>query len=110
MRMNRRSFIKACGFMAGYAVLGANLTKEAVASAMDFVGIRQASVYNADANIYKVRKSQNNPMIKKLYDHESGFLHDGPCGHMSHHLLHTHYVDRSARLASLKERGYKFNL
>jgi ferredoxin hydrogenase small subunit len=86
------------------------MTREAVAATMDFVGLRQKSVYNADAKIYKVRKSQDNPMIKKLYDHESGFLHEGPCGHMSHHLLHTHYVDRSARLAALKEKGYKFNL
>ena len=110
MKMNRRGFIKACGFMAGYAVLGVNLTKEAAAAAMDFVGLRQQSVYDADANIYKVRKSQDNPMIAKLYDHENGFLHEGPCGHMSHHLLHTHYVDRSARVKALKAKGYKFNL
>lgn len=110
MKMNRRGFIKACGFMAGYAVLGVNLTKEAAASAMDFVGLRQKSVYDADANIYKVRKSQDNPMIAKLYDHENGFLHEGPCGHMSHRLLHTHYVDRSGRVKALKAKGYKFNL
>jgi ferredoxin hydrogenase small subunit len=29
---------------------------------------------------------------------------------MSHHLLHTHYVDRSARVKALKEKGYKFNI
>lgn len=112
MIMNRRCFIKACGVMAGYAVLGVNLTKEAAASAMSFVGLRQNSVYDADANpkIYKLRKSQDNPMVKKLYDHKTGFLHDGPCGHMSHHLLHTHYVDRSARIAALKAKGFKFNL
>jgi ferredoxin hydrogenase small subunit len=110
MKLNRRGFIKACGVMAGYAVLGVNLTKEAAASAMSFVGLRQQSVYNADSKIYKIRKSQDNPMVKKLYDHEAGFLHEGPCGHMSHHLLHTHYVDRSARIAALKEKGFKFNL
>jgi ferredoxin hydrogenase small subunit len=107
--MNRRGFIKACGFMAGYTVLGFNMAREAAASVMSFVGLRQQSVYNADAKIYKIRKSQDNPMIKKLYNHETGFLHEGPCGHMSHHLLHTHYVDRSARVAALKEKGYKFN-
>ncbi len=109
MKLNRRGFIKACGVMAGYAVLGVNLTKEAAASAMSFVGLRQQSVYNADSKIYKIRKSQDNPMVKKLYDHKTGFLHEGPCGHMSHHLLHTHYVDRSARIAALKKKGYKFN-
>lgn len=110
MKMNRRGFIKACGVMAGYAVLGVNLTKEAAASAMSFVGLRQQSVYEADAKVYKIRKSQENPMVAKIYDHEHGFLHEGPCGHMSHHLLHTHYVDRSARLKALKAKGYTFNL
>ncbi len=97
MKMNRRGFIKACGIMTGYAVLSVNMTKVAIASAMDFVGLRQKSVYDADANskIYKLRKSQDNPMVKKIYDHKTGFLHEGPCGHMSHHLLHTHYVDRT---------------
>ncbi|OIQ50918.1 Periplasmic [Fe] hydrogenase small subunit precursor [Pseudodesulfovibrio hydrargyri] len=109
MKLNRRGFIKACGFMAGYTVLGLNMTKVAVAATMDFVGLRQKSVYDADAKIYKIRKSQDNPMIKKLYNREDGFLHEGPCGHMSHHLLHTHYVDRSSRVTALKEKGYKFN-
>jgi ferredoxin hydrogenase small subunit len=104
--------MKACGVVAGYAMLGVNMTKEAVAASMDFVGLRQKSVYAADANpkIYKYRKSQDNPMIKKIYDPKSGFLHEGPCGHMSHHLLHTHYVDRSARVKALKAKGYKFKI
>lgn len=110
MNMTRRGFIKTCGLMAGYSLLGFNVAKQAVASAMDFVGLRQKSVYDADAKIYKLRKSQDNPMITKLYDHETGFLHEGPCGHMSHHLLHTHYNDRSAALAALKAKGFKFNL
>lgn len=112
MKMNRRGFMKACGVMAGYAMLGVNMTKEAVAASMDFVGLRQKSVYATDANskVYKLRKSQDNPMIKKLYDHKSGFLHEGPCGHMSHHLLHTHYNDRSARVKTLKAKGYKFKV
>lgn len=111
MKMNRRGFIKACGVMAGYAVLGVNMTSQAVASVMDFVGLRQKSVYDADANpkVYKLRKSQDNPMVKKIYDHKKGFLHEGPCGHMSHHLLHTHYIDRSARVKALKAKGFKLN-
>ncbi|WP_319471751.1 iron hydrogenase small subunit [uncultured Pseudodesulfovibrio sp.] len=111
MKMNRRGFIKACGIMTGYAVLSVNMTKVAIASTMEFVGLRQKSVYDADANpkIYKLRKSQDNPMVKKIYDHKTGFLHEGPCGHMSHHLLHTHYIDRSARVKALKDKGFKLN-
>lgn len=110
VKMNRRGFMKACGLMAGYAVLGVNVTKEACAAAMEFVGIRQKSVYDADANIYKIRKSQDNPMIAKIYDKKNGFLHEGPCGHTSHHLLHTHYVDRSSKVKALKAKGVKLAL
>jgi len=111
MKMNRRGFIKTCGVMAGYAVLGVNMTKEAIADTMNFMGLRQKSVYTADANpkIYKIRKSQDNPMITKIYDKKTGYLHEGPCGHMSHHLLHTHYIDRSAKVADLKAKGFKLN-
>jgi ferredoxin hydrogenase small subunit len=101
--------MKTCGLLAGYSLLGFNVAKEAMASAMDFVGLRQKSVYDADAKIYKIRKSQDNPMIKKLYDHKEGFLHEGPCGHMSHQLLHTHYIDRSANVAALKAHGVKLH-
>ena len=38
-----------------------------------------------------VRKSHENPAILKLYEE---FLTDGPCGHVSHQLLHTGYTPR----------------
>ncbi|GAB6177125.1 iron hydrogenase small subunit [Desulfobaculum senezii] len=104
--LTRRGFIKAAGLACGYAVLGVNLTKEAVAAAMEFVGLRQRSVYNADANIYKLRKSQDNPTVMSLYA-KDGFLSEGPCGHKSHHLLHTHYFDRSAKVQALKDKGFE---
>jgi len=111
MKMTRRVFIKAAGITAGYAVLsfniGFNMTRQAWAAAKDFLGVRQKSVYDADAKVYKYRKSQDNPMITKLYDKKHGFLHGGPCGHMSHRLLHTHYYDRSAGVKALKAKGFK---
>ncbi|BBD07940.1 iron hydrogenase small subunit [Desulfovibrio ferrophilus] len=108
--MTRRGFIKTAGIAAGYSVLSINLTRRAFASALNFVGLRQQSVYKTDAEVYKIRKSQDNPMVQKIYNHETGFLHEGPCGHMSHHLLHTHYEDRSARVNALKAKGYKLAL
>ena len=108
--MTRRSFIKAAGLAAGYALLGFNFTREAVAATMDFVGLRQKSVYEADAKSYKIRKSQDNPMVKKIYDKKTGFLADGPCGHKSHELLHIHYTDRSARIKALKDSGVKLKV
>ncbi|MDQ7032828.1 MAG: iron hydrogenase small subunit [Desulfonauticus sp.] len=109
-QMTRRGFLKACGIAAGYMVLGFNMTKDAIAATMEFIGLRQKSVYKADATLFKYRKSQDNPMIKKLYDKKHGFLHEGPCGHMSHRLLHTNYYDRSARIKALKEKGIKLSL
>ena len=110
IKITRRGFIMATGALAGYTLLGAPAVRLAGAAEDDFVGARQKSVYHADAKIYKIRKSQDNPMVKKLYNTKDGFLHDGPCGHMSHHLLHTHYTDRSARIAALKEKGFELNL
>jgi len=55
--------------------------------------IRQArakAIYAEDAS-YAIRKSHENPDVLKLY---TEFLNDGPCGHKSHQLLHTHYTAR----------------
>ena len=108
--LSRRGFIKAAGIAAGYAAVGFPLARPVLADEPDFVGQRQQSVYKADANVYNIRKSQDNPMVQKLYDDKDGFLHDGPCGHMSHHLLHTHYVDRSDNIQNLKSKGVELAL
>lgn len=59
--------------------------------------IRQArakAIYSEDEHM-SIRKSHLNPVVLKLYEE---FLTDGPCGHKSHELLHTHYVARGTRL------------
>ena len=53
---------------------------------------RAAGLY-AEDEAKVLRKSHDNPDIKKLYDE---FLGE-PNGHKSHHLLHTTYTDRSAK-------------
>lgn len=50
---------------------------------------RRTSMYNHDSNT-KIRKSHENPDIKKIYDE---FL-EAPLGHKSHKLLHTKYNSR----------------
>lgn len=50
---------------------------------------RKASIYKHDSNL-EIRKSHENPDIKKLYEE---FLGE-PLGHQSHHLLHTKYFSR----------------
>ena len=51
--------------------------------------LRAAALYGEDQG-KSLRKSHENPSIKKLYEE---FLGE-PCGHKSHELLHTHYVPR----------------
>lgn len=55
--------------------------------------IRQAraqAIYSED-NASAVRKSHENPAVLRLYRE---FLTEGPCGHLSHKLLHTSYTPR----------------
>ena len=51
---------------------------------------RAEAIY-AEDSAYEVRKSHENPDVATIYGE---FLTDGPCGHKSHDLLHTHYTAR----------------
>jgi NADH-quinone oxidoreductase subunit G/[NiFe] hydrogenase diaphorase moiety small subunit len=60
--------------------------------------IRQAradAIYQEDMDL-PLRKSHENENVKYLYEK---FLTDGPCGHLSHKLLHTHYTPRGNYIA-----------
>lgn len=56
----------------------------------DVRGLRAKVLYNNDAN-KALRKSHDNPSIKKLYDEYLG----EPGSEKAHHILHTSYVKRS---------------
>ena len=51
---------------------------------------RAKAIYDEDS-AYPIRKSHENPDVLKIYQE---FLTEGPCGHLSHRLLHTHYTAR----------------
>lgn len=51
---------------------------------------RAEAIYNEDESL-PIRKSHENPHVKYIYEK---FLTEGPCGKLSHKLLHTHYVKR----------------
>lgn len=55
---------------------------------------RAKAIYAEDAAC-AVRKSHENPAVAQIYRE---FLTDGPCGHRSHELLHTHYVARGKHI------------
>ncbi len=54
---------------------------------------RKDSVYKEDEGLV-YRKSHDNPSVKAIYKE---FFTDGPCGHLSHELLHTHYSSSGAK-------------
>ncbi len=56
---------------------------------------RAEAIYREDAEL-DLRKSHENPHVQYLYEK---FLPEGPCGHKSHKLLHTHYVRRGRYIA-----------
>ena len=55
---------------------------------------RAKAIYAEDAES-QIRKSHENEDVLRLYKE---FLVDGPCGHKSHKLLHTHYTDRGKKI------------
>ena len=57
---------------------------------IEILKARAAALYREDEG-KALRKSHENPDIQKLYKE---FLGE-PCGEKSHHLLHTHYFDKS---------------
>jgi len=52
--------------------------------------LRAQALYHDDHDVQEFRQSHENQAVKELYDK---FLKE-PLGHMSHKLLHTHYVER----------------
>ncbi len=56
--------------------------------------LRAEAIYRLDSEL-PVRKSHENPIVIKIYDE---FLTDGPCGKISHRLLHTKYTSRGREI------------
>ncbi len=70
---------------------GQPVVDAATKAVIDVKAERAKALYSEDEKS-AIRKSHENPVIKKLYEEYLG----EPCGHKSHELLHTHYTDRSA--------------
>jgi len=58
---------------------------------------RMEAIYREDAN-KPIRKSHENPYIIKLYEEFLG----KPLSEKSHHLLHTHYIDRKKKIVYIE--------
>jgi len=57
--------------------------------------LRAKAIYDEDKSL-PVRKSHENKHVVDIYNE---FLTDGPCGHISHKLLHTSYMKRGKYIA-----------
>jgi iron-only hydrogenase group A len=55
---------------------------------------RAKAIYSEDESL-ELRKSHENPIVKKIYEE---FLTEGACGHLSHQLLHTDYTARGTKI------------
>ncbi|MDP8259901.1 MAG: NADH-dependent [FeFe] hydrogenase, group A6 [Candidatus Gygaella obscura] len=60
---------------------------------------RAKAIY-AEEESLSIRKSHENPIVKTIYKE---FLTEGPCGHLSHKLLHTSYTPRGKWIGSFKK-------
>jgi NADH-quinone oxidoreductase subunit G/[NiFe] hydrogenase diaphorase moiety small subunit len=56
---------------------------------------RAEAIYQEDLGL-PLRKSHENVHVKYIYEK---FFTEGPCGHLSHKLLHTHYTKRGKYIA-----------
>jgi len=84
-------FIEIMGCPGGCVTGGGQpIVPARVQAVADVKALRAKALYDED-RASALRKSHENPAIKELYKE---FLGE-PCGHKSHELLHTHYVDRS---------------
>ncbi len=69
---------------------GQPIQPASVRNFVDLKGLRAQAIYEADKNL-PLRKSQDNPAIKMIYDEFFG----EPGSHKAHDILHTSYVKKS---------------
>ena len=103
MNITRRGFLRGCCILAGGLAIGVHWTGRAIASALsvrDHMKAHIASVYREDKR-YAQRSSMDNAQIKQLYTKYLG----KPGEEKAHHLLHTHWFDKSGAVKKLHEVG-----
>jgi len=84
-------FIEIMACPGGCVNGGGQPTQPAVVrNNVDLKALRASVLYKADSEKLAVRKSHENPLVKKVYEE---FLGE-PNSHKAHELLHTHYVKR----------------
>ncbi|MDR8523150.1 MULTISPECIES: iron hydrogenase small subunit HydB [Shewanella] len=88
--ISRRKFMAIGSAFLAVMAIPVGWFASKVASRNDYIKSRSAGLYKDDS-IAKLRVSHANPAVEKYYKEFGG----KPLGHMSHELLHTHFVDRT---------------
>ena len=88
--LSRRKFIAVgAAFMAALAIPVGWFSSK-IERRNQYITARTNGLYQDDT-IAKLRVSHANPAVEKYYQEFGG----KPLGHLSHDLLHTHFVDRT---------------
>ena len=88
--ISRRKFMAIGAAFIAVMAIPVGWFANKVAKRNDYIKTRSAGLYKDDATA-KLRVSHANPAVEKYYKEFGG----QPLGHMSHDLLHTHFVDRT---------------
>lgn len=102
-KFTRRSLIKVAAASTALFFINESLIGKLFAGEKSPLVGRTEGVYEQDMK-YTLRKSQDNPYIKAIY---AEYL-EHPNSEKAHHLLHTEYIDRSAKITALMKKGVKF--
>ena len=88
--LSRRQFISISAITVAALALPTFWYKKQLTGKNDYIRARINGLYTDDEKAL-IRVSHKNPMIAKYYSEFGGT----PCSHLSHELLHTHYIDRT---------------
>ena len=88
--LSRRKFMAVGAAFVAVLALPVGWFSSKLERRNEYIKARTEGLYKDDA-IAKLRVSHANPAVEKYYKEFGG----EPLGHLSHDLLHTHFVDRT---------------
>ncbi|MBT1444841.1 iron hydrogenase small subunit [Shewanella sp. JM162201] len=88
--LSRRKFIALGGAFVAALALPVGWFSQKLMQRNDYIKARSKGLYRDDATAM-LRVSHANPAVEKYYRDFGG----EPLGHVSHELLHTHFIDRT---------------
>ncbi|MGL6122671.1 MAG: iron hydrogenase small subunit HydB [Shewanella sp.] len=88
--LSRRKFMAIGAAFIAVLAIPIGWFSSKLARRNEYITARSKALYKDDS-ISKIRVSHANPSVEKYYKEFGG----EPLGHLSHEMLHTHFVDRT---------------